>query len=134
MENAKSMLHAWMNTKKIKAEYKYSATGPSHNTSFIAEMGFYVNELKRNIHAREGGSNKQSASKSCALSLVRQLFHLGVFEVRDTANIHSTLYGRSDGSYHKDTEPLYHSFMYSLVSLLSGIYPLPAMHSLLVTS
>ena len=96
MENAKSMLHAWMNTKKIKAEYKYSATGPSHNTSFIAEMGFYVNELKRNIHAREGGSNKQSASKSCALSLVRQLFHLGVFEVRDTANIHSTLYGGSD--------------------------------------
>ena len=86
MENAKSMLHAWMNTKKIKAEYKYSATGPSHNTSFIAEMGFYVNELKRNIHAREGGSNKQSASKSCALSLVRQLFHLGVFEVRDTSN------------------------------------------------
>ena len=35
--------------------------------------------------------------------------------------------------YRKDTEPLYHSFMYSVVSLLSGIYPLPAMHSLLVT-
>ena len=35
--------------------------------------------------------------------------------------------------YCKDTEPLYHSFIYSLVSLLSGIYPLPAMHSLLVT-
>ena len=33
-------------------------------------------------------------------------------------------------SYHNDTEPLYHSFMYSLVS---GIYSLPAMHSLLVT-
>ena len=33
-------------------------------------------------------------------------------------------------SYRKDTEPLYHSFMFSLVSL----YPLPAMHSLLVTS
>ena len=33
----------------------------------------------------------------------------------------------------KDTKPLYHSFMYSLVSLLSGIYPLHAMHSLLVT-
>ena len=30
--------------------------------------------------------------------------------------------------YHKDTEPLYNSFMHSLVSLLSGIYPLPAMH------
>lgn len=32
------------------------------------------------ISAREAGSNKQSASKSCALSLVRQLFHLGVIE------------------------------------------------------
>ena len=35
--------------------------------------------------------------------------------------------------YCKNTEPLCHSFMYSLVSLLSGIYQLPAMHSLLVT-
>ena len=35
--------------------------------------------------------------------------------------------------YGKDTEPLYHSFMNSLVSLQSSIYPLPAMHSLLVT-
>lgn len=32
------------------------------------------------IMAHETGSNKQSASKSCALSLVRQLFHLGVIE------------------------------------------------------
>ena len=30
----------------------------------------------------------------------------------------------------KDTKSLYHFFMYSLVSLLSGIYPLPAMHLL----
>ena len=40
---------------------------------------------------------------------------------------------RSLLSYRKDTEPLYPSFMYSLVSLLSSIYPLPAMHALLVT-
>lgn len=32
------------------------------------------------ITGRETGSNKQTASKSCALSLVRQLFHLGVIE------------------------------------------------------
>ena len=32
-------------------------------------------------------------------------------------------------SYRKDTEPIYHYFMYSLGSLLSGIYLLPAMHS-----
>ena len=48
--------------------------------SFVAEMGFYVNKLGRPISAREAGSNKQTASKSCALSLVRQLFHLGVIE------------------------------------------------------
>ena len=32
-----------------------------------------------------------------------------------------------------DIEHLYHAFMHSPVSLLSGFYPLPAMHSLLVT-
>ena len=36
-------------------------------------------------------------------------------------------------NYCKDTEPSYHSFMYSPLSLLSGIYPLTAMHSLLAT-
>ena len=30
--------------------------------------------------------------------------------------------------YGKDIEHLYHAFMYSLVSLLSGIYPLPAIN------
>ena len=35
--------------------------------------------------------------------------------------------------YRKDTETLYHAFMYQLVSLLSGIYPVLAMHSLLAT-
>ena len=42
----------------------------------------------------------------------------------------NTLLGVGGGlMYRKDTEPLYHSFMYSLESLLFGIYPLPAMHS-----
>lgn len=48
--------------------------------SFIAEMIVYVRELNRTITGRESGSNKQSASKSCALSLIRQLYHLGVIE------------------------------------------------------
>lgn len=46
----------------------------------MAEMCIFVKQLKRSITGRESGSNKQSASKSCALSLVRQLFHLGVIE------------------------------------------------------
>ena len=32
------------------------------------------------IVGRETASNKQTASKSCALSIVRQLYHLGVIE------------------------------------------------------
>ena len=32
------------------------------------------------IHAREQGSNKKTASLSCALSLVRQLFHMREIE------------------------------------------------------
>lgn len=32
------------------------------------------------INGHETGSNKQTASKSCALSIVRQLYHLGVIE------------------------------------------------------
>lgn len=46
----------------------------------MAEMTIYIKQLRRNITGRETGSNKQSASKSCALSIVRQLFHLGILE------------------------------------------------------
>lgn len=46
----------------------------------MAEMTIFVKQLRRNVTGRESGSNKQSASKSCALSLVRQLYHLGVIE------------------------------------------------------
>ncbi|KAG7157775.1 ATP-dependent RNA helicase A protein-like [Homarus americanus] len=80
IENSKSRLHMFLQTNKIKADYKYSAIGPDHNRSFVAEMSFYVKALQRNINARETGSNKQAASKSCSLSLVRQLYHLNVIE------------------------------------------------------
>ncbi|XP_054712287.1 ATP-dependent RNA helicase A-like isoform X2 [Uloborus diversus] len=43
-------------------------------------MSFFVRQLGRNIYAKEHGSNKQMASKSCALSIVRQLYHLQVIE------------------------------------------------------
>ncbi|XP_055621598.1 dosage compensation regulator isoform X2 [Toxorhynchites rutilus septentrionalis] len=48
--------------------------------SYMAEMTIFVKQLRRSITGRESGSNKQSASKSCALSLIRQMFHLGVIE------------------------------------------------------
>lgn len=45
----------------------------------------HVNDKKGNLEsagitAREHGSNKKLAAQSCALSLVRQLYHLGVIE------------------------------------------------------
>uniref|UniRef100_A0A182S772 RNA helicase n=1 Tax=Anopheles maculatus TaxID=74869 RepID=A0A182S772_9DIPT len=80
IENAKSKLNQWMQQYKIKAEFKYTSIGPDHAKSFIAEMTVYVKELNRTITGRESGSNKHSASKSCALSLIRQLYHLGVIE------------------------------------------------------
>lgn len=46
----------------------------------MAEMIIFVKELKRSITGRETGSNKQTASKSCALSIIRQMYHLGVIE------------------------------------------------------
>lgn len=46
----------------------------------MAEMRIFVKQLNRTITGRESGSNKQTASKSCALSIVRQMYHLGVIE------------------------------------------------------
>lgn len=80
LENAKSKLHQFMQTNKINAEYKYTQVGPDHSRTFVAEMSFYVRQLGRTIMGRDSGSNKAQASKSCALSIVRQLFHLGVIE------------------------------------------------------
>lgn len=80
VENAKSKLHQFMQVNKITADYKYTQVGPDHARSFVAEISFYVKQLGRTVHGRDGGSNKQTASKSCALSMVRQLFHLGVIE------------------------------------------------------
>ncbi|CAH0390358.1 unnamed protein product [Bemisia tabaci] len=80
IENAKSKLHMFMNQNKIKSDYKYSVVGAPHNLSFSCEMAIYVRQLNRTITGRETGSNKQTASKNVALSIVRQLYHLGVIE------------------------------------------------------
>ncbi|CAH2311362.1 ATP-dependent RNA helicase A isoform X1 [Pelobates cultripes] len=80
LENAKARLNQFFQKEKTQGEYKYSQVGPDHNRSFIAEMTLYVKQLGRRITAREHGSNKKLAAQSCALSLVRQLYHLGVIE------------------------------------------------------
>ncbi|CAK6980770.1 ATP-dependent RNA helicase A, partial [Scomber scombrus] len=80
LENAKARLNQFFQKEKTSAEYKYSQVGPDHNRSFIAEMQLFVRQLGRRVTAREHGSNKKLAAQSCALSLVRQLYHLAVIE------------------------------------------------------
>ncbi|XP_072544366.1 ATP-dependent RNA helicase A isoform X1 [Salminus brasiliensis] len=80
LENAKARLNQFFQKEKIQTDYKYSQVGPDHNRSFIAEMTIFIRQLGRKIFAREHGSNKKLAAQSCALSLVRQLYHLGVIE------------------------------------------------------
>uniref|UniRef100_F6UTW6 ATP-dependent RNA helicase A n=1 Tax=Equus caballus TaxID=9796 RepID=F6UTW6_HORSE len=80
LENAKARLNQYFQKEKIQGEYKYTQVGPDHNRSFIAEMTIYIKQLGRRIFAREHGSNKKLAAQSCALSLVRQLYHLEVIE------------------------------------------------------
>ncbi|NWH38586.1 DHX9 helicase, partial [Chloropsis hardwickii] len=80
LENAKARLNQFFQKEKIQEEYKYTEMGPDHNRSFNAEMNIYVKQLGRRIFSREHGSNKKLAAQSCALSLVRQLYHLGVIE------------------------------------------------------
>lgn len=81
------------------AEMKFYVNKIRQSKSMIFWYFFFFNQFRGNmklanllliliksvlfvpdIHAREHGSNKQVASKSCALSLVRQLFHMGVIE------------------------------------------------------
>ncbi|KAM6948661.1 ATP-dependent RNA helicase A [Aplochiton taeniatus] len=80
LENAKARLNQFFQKEKNQTDYKYSQVGPDHNRSFIAEMQLFVRQLGRKIIAREHGSNKKLAAQSCALSIVRQLYHLGVIE------------------------------------------------------
>ncbi|CAL8079092.1 unnamed protein product [Calicophoron daubneyi] len=48
--------------------------------SYAAELTVYAKGLRKNLYARECGSNKVMASRACCLSLVRQLFHAGEIE------------------------------------------------------
>uniref|UniRef100_A0A8D2JBX4 RNA helicase n=1 Tax=Varanus komodoensis TaxID=61221 RepID=A0A8D2JBX4_VARKO len=71
LENAKARLNQFFQKEKIQGEYKYTQVGPDHNRFSFFTSG---------IFAREHGSNKKLAAQSCALSLVRQLYHLNVIE------------------------------------------------------
>ncbi|KAH8854462.1 ATP-dependent RNA helicase A [Schistosoma japonicum] len=81
MENAKARLNEYLQaTRQQVGQVKYTSVGPDHGRSYIAEMTVFATNLRKNLYAREAGSNKQLASRACCLSLVRQLFHAGEVE------------------------------------------------------
>ncbi|XP_063795836.1 ATP-dependent RNA helicase A protein-like isoform X1 [Pseudophryne corroboree] len=80
LENAKVRLNSFFQKEKIPAKYKYIQMGPEHTRSFVAELTLPVKQLGLILHAQGPGTNKKLAAQSCALSMVRQLYHLGVIE------------------------------------------------------
>ncbi|CAF4216621.1 unnamed protein product, partial [Rotaria sordida] len=80
IENAKGRLHQYLQKNNLSQEYKYTSSGPDNLRTFFAELSICIRERNQTIHARENGSTKQIASKSCALALVRQLYHLNIIE------------------------------------------------------
>ncbi|NXG30706.1 DHX9 helicase, partial [Dromaius novaehollandiae] len=81
LENAKARLNQFFQKEKVQGDYKYTQVGPDHNRSGSFSHLLYIKTLcAAGIFGREHGSNKKLAAQSCALSLVRQLYHLGVIE------------------------------------------------------
>ncbi|KAM7535638.1 hypothetical protein Aperf_G00000096878 [Anoplocephala perfoliata] len=81
MENSKARLNEYLQVARLPPiEIKYTSVGPDHNKSFVAEANLYAKGARKNLYARESGSNKVLASRACCLSLVRQLFHIGEIE------------------------------------------------------
>ena len=54
---------------------------------FRAELSFYLNELRRNIVGNGSASSKKLAAQDCALSLVRQLFHMKLIDAAEVGQV-----------------------------------------------
>ncbi|VDD74867.1 unnamed protein product [Mesocestoides corti] len=81
MENSKARLNEYLQSSRQQpVQIKYTAIGPDHNRSFLAEATIFAKSTSKSLYARETGSNKVMASRACCLSLVRQLFHIGEIE------------------------------------------------------
>uniref|UniRef100_A0A915DYP3 DRBM domain-containing protein n=1 Tax=Ditylenchus dipsaci TaxID=166011 RepID=A0A915DYP3_9BILA len=79
MENCISALNEFMQkNRQPVANFVINSTGEEHARTFVAACSIFVPQLKKTISARNPGVTKKSAKALCALSLVRQLFHMGI--------------------------------------------------------
>lgn len=54
---------------------------------FRAELNISVKESQQMLYGKGSAGTKKMAAQNCALSLVRQLFHLGVLEAAGVGQI-----------------------------------------------
>ncbi|KFD48115.1 hypothetical protein M514_10996 [Trichuris suis] len=81
LENSKQCLNQFVQTYKLaNFAYEYKLSGPSHRIEFVAEASLPVPELNMTISASGKGFSKKQASAYCAMSLVHQLYNLGVIK------------------------------------------------------
>ncbi|XP_028409154.1 ATP-dependent RNA helicase A-like [Dendronephthya gigantea] len=85
--NAKSRLHQYLQQNRCPADFKYTTGGPDHNRHFSCELSVFVRSHHRTIKAKELASTKKQAAQKVALSLVRQLFHLGAIDAAEPGQL-----------------------------------------------
>ncbi|VDM08986.1 unnamed protein product [Wuchereria bancrofti] len=75
-DNSKMHLNEFV--QKIKQpplRYDIRSIGTDNSRTFVAEVSLFVPKVRRTFSARAEGSTKKTAEATCALSLMRQLFH-----------------------------------------------------------
>ncbi|KAL7079809.1 hypothetical protein ACQ4LE_000922 [Meloidogyne hapla] len=78
MDNCKQALNEFCQKNRfLPREYKTSRDGTNNSSTFVAENELFLPRLNRTIYGRGQGSTKKIAETTCALSIVRQLFHIG---------------------------------------------------------
>ncbi|CAK5111499.1 unnamed protein product [Meloidogyne enterolobii] len=78
MDNCKQALNEFCQKNRfLPREYKTSRDGTNNSSTFVAENELFLPRLNRTIYGRGQGSTKKIAEATCALSIVRQLFHIG---------------------------------------------------------
>ncbi|XP_050424039.1 dosage compensation regulator-like isoform X2 [Adelges cooleyi] len=78
--NAKKQLEWFMSSNEINCNYKYYVIGYK---CYVAELTLFITHLNTYVTGWQPDKSTKKATKRCALSVVRQLYHLGVIKDYD---------------------------------------------------
>ncbi|CAD6198421.1 unnamed protein product [Caenorhabditis auriculariae] len=79
MDNSKAALNEYLQ-KMRQPPINYVTQTKEANRTFVTEAALFVTALKRNVMGRGQGSTKKVAESSCAMNIVRQLFHFNIIQ------------------------------------------------------